>query len=268
MAATKPVHFFDIDSVLSGPNRSWSSSTLKIRMVLNYKNIPYKQSFISYPDIAPLLKSFSVTPHSKGRMQYTLPAICHPESVTANAAGAMMDSLPIARHLDKLFPSPPLFPSVKASYALALATEKLVLGAAREGLFLLLPKAADVLDARGKEYFLRTRAEWFGKPLPELAITEKDETRRVIDAMKAELEIFVVMLAGVEGKQGPYLEGKSPGYADFILVTFLSWSHRVDMDIWREIMSMGNGELRALWDACLPWMEGQGEQVEWPALQE
>lgn len=231
-------------------------------MVLNYKNIPYVQSFISYPDIAPLLKSLSVTPHSKGRIQYTLPAISHPDSITANAAGAMMDSLPIACHLDKVFPSPPLFPSGAASYALALAAEKLILCAAKEGLFILLPKAGDVLDARGKEYFLRTRAEWFGKPLSELALKDDHEIRRALDSMKTELDVFLKMLAGPDGKGGPFLEGDVAGYADFILVTFLSWGHRVDMEIWREIMKMGNGEFQTLWDACLPWMEGQGEDAE------
>ncbi|OAA72584.1 Glutathione S-transferase, protein [Cordyceps fumosorosea ARSEF 2679] len=262
MSVSKPVHFFDVDSTLSGPLRSWSSNTLKIRMVLNYKQIPYLQSFISYPDIAPLLQSFSVKPHATGRVQYTLPAIRHPESITANPAGVKMDSLPIACHLDKLVPQPALFPSGEASYALALATEKLMLRAAKEALFVLLPKSDQVLDDRSKEYFFRTRAEWFGKPLPELAVKGEEETRRAIDAMKAELEIFIKMLAGTEGKKGPFLEGDAPGYADFILVTFLSWSHRVDMDIWRETMAMGDGEFQALWDACLPWMEGQGEDVD------
>ncbi|EGX93795.1 glutathione S-transferase, putative [Cordyceps militaris CM01] len=268
MSIAKPVHFFDIDSILPGPMRSWSSTTLKIRMVLNYKKIPYVQSFISYPDIAPLLESFSIKPHSEGRVQYTLPAIRHPTSITTNPAGAMMESLTIAHHLDTLVPSPPLFPSGAASYALALATEKLMLRAAKEALFVLLPKAGDVLDDRGKEYFLRTRAEWFGKPLAELAVTDEEGKRRAIDAMKAELDIFLKMLTGAQGKKGPFLEGEVAGYADFILVTFLSWSHRVDMDIWRETMEMGNGEFRALWDACVPWMEGQGEEVDANYLQD
>lgn len=207
----------------------------------------------------------SVAPHKKGRMQYTLPAICHPDSVKANPAGAMMDSLPIARHLDKTFPSPPLFPSGPASYALALAVENIMFRVAGKGLFLLLPKAVNVLDQRGKEYFIRTRTEWFGKPLLDLEITEEEEVRTTIAAMKSELEIFLRMLTDrPKGVVGPFFEGEKAGYADFILVTFLSWGHRVDMKVWEEMMGMGNGEFRALWDACLPWMEGQGEDCEWP----
>lgn len=201
-------------------------------MVLNYKRIPYTQSFISYPDVAPLLKSMSIPPHAKGRMQYTLPAIIHPESVDTNPAGAMMDSFPIACHLDKTFPSPPLFPSGHASYAMALAVEKIMFSAAGKGLFLLLPKAVNVLDQRGKDYFVKTRNEWFGKPLSELEITGDEEVRTTMTAMKSELEIFLRMLTDrPKGVTGPFFEGNKVGYADIILVTFLSWGHRVDLKV-------------------------------------
>ena len=50
-------------------------------------------------------------------------------------------------------------------------------------------------------------------------------------------------------------------------MTFLSWSHRVDMELWREIMDMGNGEFRALWDASVHLLEGQGEEKEWAVTQ-
>lgn len=70
-------------------------------MVLNYKGIPYTQTFISYPDIAPLLKKLEVPPNSKG-MLYTLPGIVHKSSVASNPFGAMIDSFPIALHLDQV----------------------------------------------------------------------------------------------------------------------------------------------------------------------
>ncbi|KAB8262227.1 hypothetical protein BDV32DRAFT_136909 [Aspergillus pseudonomiae] len=265
-----PLHFFDIFSTLPGTSKSWSSNVLKIRMVLNYKGIPYTQSFHSYPDIAPLLQSLSVPPHKQGRFKYTLPAICHPSSVTSSPSGAMMDSLPIACHLDEIYPDPPLFPSGEASYTLALAIGKLMVPAALKTCDLLLPKAEKVLDDRGKEYFVRTRTEIFGKPLSELRPTTEEGVRQLVDGMKTDMEVFIQMLRGRgEGKKsGPFLEGEKAGYADFILVTFLSWSHRFDLELWREIMDMGNGEFRALWDASVQWLEGQGEEKEWVVPQE
>ena len=69
-------------------------------MVLNFKGIPYTQSYVSYPDIAPLLSHYGVTPHASGA-QYTFPAILHKPSINSNAYGAMQDSLAIATHLDQ-----------------------------------------------------------------------------------------------------------------------------------------------------------------------
>lgn len=202
-------------------------------------------------------------------MKYTLPAICHPSSVKSSPSGTMMDSLPIACHLDEIYPSPPLFPSGEASYTLALAISKLMTPAALRTCDLLLPEAENVLDDRGREYFVRTRTEILGKPLSELRPKTEEGVRDLTDSMKKEMEIFIQLLRGRgEGKKkGPFMEGENAGYADFILVTFLSWSHRVDIELWREIMDMGNGEFRALWDASVHWLEGQGEEKEWAVTQ-
>lgn len=107
-------------------------------MVLNYKSIPYTQSFHSYPDIAPLLKSLLVPPYKQGRFKYTLLAICHLSSVKSSPSGAMIDSLLIVCHLNETYLDPPLFPSGEASYTLALAVGKLRLPAALKMCDLLL----------------------------------------------------------------------------------------------------------------------------------
>jgi hypothetical protein len=65
---------------------------MKTRMVLNYKRIPYTQSFISYPDIQPLALSLSILPLPGLAQPYTLPAVVSPsvpESI--NSSHAMND---------------------------------------------------------------------------------------------------------------------------------------------------------------------------------
>jgi hypothetical protein len=52
-------------------------NTLRMRMILNFKGNRYTQSFISYPDIKPLLRNLEVPALSPG-IPYTLPAILHP----------------------------------------------------------------------------------------------------------------------------------------------------------------------------------------------
>ncbi|KAL4926994.1 glutathione S-transferase family protein [Aspergillus undulatus] len=261
MANNTPVHFFDLLSEL--PGKSWSPSTFKTRLAMNYKGIPYTQSFISYPDIAPLLTSLSVPPHPEGgaHTAYTLPAIIHP-SVTSTPTGALMDSLSIARHLDEQFPERPLFPSGDASYALAVAADRIMHDVAVVGYGLLFTAITDHLDPRGREYFIRTRAEMFGKPVAEMRPTDEERVK-LIEKMKEEMKPVVDILKGRDGKKGPFLEGQTLGYADLVVQSYLTWFKIVEKGIWRELIELGDGKVKAFWDACYPWVEGHGEDKDW-----
>ncbi|KAJ5639705.1 Glutathione S-transferase-like protein ustS [Penicillium longicatenatum] len=265
MTNTKPVHFFDITSTLPGAYKSWSPNTLKVRAVLNFKSIPYTQSWVSYPDIAPLMKGFGVEPNKVGHA-YTLPAIVH-ESILDHQ-GAMMDSLPIVEHLDHVFPDRPLFPSGDASYALFLAVNKLTLALGPAVRTLIIPSVPEHLDPRGQEYFVRTRSESFGKPLAEVRPTDEGEIAEMWETMEKGCETLIKMLKGREGKKGPFFEGETASYADLSFACLLAFFHRFDREIWEKFMGLGDGEFRALWDATLPWLEGQGEEKEWPIPQD
>lgn len=293
-AELTPVHFFDVRSNLPGmcnlpsssvppyapprpaqrspaklilsdieSQRAWSFNTTKTRLVLNFKGIPYTQSFVSYPDITPLLRSLSVTSYPEGPFAYTLPAIKHPQSIRTNPAGAMMDSLPIAVHLDRVFPGPSLFPSGDASYALTLAVGKMVSNAVLRSLVLIIPKVPEILDRRGREYFIKTRSAMFGKPLSELRPTDPETVRAIIEGIRRELETVSQMLRGLPGKTGPFFEGHQACYADLILMAYLAWTERIDKDLWKQLVGVGRGELKVLWDACLPWLDAQGEVKEY-----
>ncbi|CAI7667634.1 unnamed protein product [Penicillium manginii] len=263
MAPSEPVHFFDIISTLPGSSKSWSPNTLKVRAVLNFKGIPYTQSWISYPDIAPLLKSLDVAPNATGT-PYTLPAIIHKDSITTNPHGALMDSLPIVLHLDKIFPSPPLFPSGDASYALLVALGKVVGAMGPAVRQLIVPNVPQHLDPRGQEYFNRTRAETFGKPLSEVRPKDQAGVDEIWKIVEAESETLVKMLKGRDGKRGPFFEGEKAGYADLMICCIFAFFERMDSAFFEKLMGLGDGEVKALWDACRPWLEGQGEEKEWP----
>ncbi|KAI2080652.1 hypothetical protein LOZ36_006436 [Ophidiomyces ophidiicola] len=257
------VHFFDIASAAQGSLQAWSPNTFRTRLVLNFKRIPYSQSFVSYPDIAPLLQSLGVPPLENQALPYTLPAIVDSSTGTRHA---LNDSLPIALHLDAAFPAPahpPLFPT-SASYPLAVAVLELITAVTIKQIPILMPKVPAYLDPRGQEYFLRTRAERFGKPLAEVA-AHGAELERVWHDVSGGLARLATMLRGVPGqsKTGPFFEGNTPGYADFLVVAFLAFYARINQDDWEKVMAVGNGEFRSLWNACLPWVEGQGQDVEW-----
>lgn len=281
MADSKPVHLFDITSTLQGlsllnvsqipkpnphPNpgssKPWSPNTLKVRAVLNFKKIPYTQSWVSYPDIAPLLQSLEVPPNTAGT-PYTLPAIVHKASITSGPNGAMMDSLPIIQHLDKTYPSPPLFPSGDASYALVLAVGKIASLMAPAFRQLIIPCVVDSLDPRGAEYFTRTRTAAFGKPLADVRPKDKESIDALWQLVEKESAALLEIYTGREGKKGPFIEGEKPGYADLVLSCQIAFFQRFDTELFEKFLALGEGQFRALYRACLPWLEGQGEEVEW-----
>lgn len=249
-----------------GAQKSWSPNTIKVRSVLNFKGIPYTQSWISYPDIAPLIKGFELEPNESG-FAYTLPAIVHKSSVTSNPHGAMMDSLPIVMHLDKAFPSKPLFPSGDASYALLMAVVKIAGGMSPALRELIVPQVAGYMDPRGKEYFVESRSKIFGKPLSEVRPTDQGAIDEIWKQVDDNIGTLVTMLRGREGKKGPFFEGETPGFADLYLASLIAFFERIDQGSFERLMSIGNGELRALWEACKPWINGQGEDKEWPIPQ-
>ncbi|EEP79985.1 conserved hypothetical protein [Uncinocarpus reesii 1704] len=252
----------------SRTSKSWSPNTLRTRLVLNFKRIPYTQSFISYPDIAPILESLSVPPIVPQYLPYTLPAIIHKPSLWSQNPQhyAMNDSTPIALHLESAFPAPhhpSLFPT-PASYPLAMAVLSIMSEIMVKQRRIALPKTVKYLDPAGQEYFNRTRSELFGQPLAELAATG-DELERVWQDLAVPLSTLATMLRGEPGKQksGPFFEGDKAGYADLVVVAFMAWFLRNDLGDWERIVAIGNGEFKRLWDACLPWVEGQGEEIEW-----
>jgi glutathione S-transferase len=182
------------------------------------------------------------------------------------------DSIPIALHLDEILPAPEypaLFPNGQASYALAVAVNELMRNVVFAGYALLVARIADILDEpRGKEYFISTRGESLGKPLADVRPTDQDEVTRLINEMKNKMGVICQMLKGGKGeerrkKAGPFFEGDQPGLADFIFQAFLLWVKVSDEHLWAELVGVGDGEVRALWDAVCPWVEGQGEEVAW-----
>ncbi|CRG86893.1 Putative inner membrane metabolite transport protein YdfJ [Talaromyces islandicus] len=261
-----PLILFTGLSSLLGGSKSWSYNTLKARSVLNFKGIPYTQSWVSYPDIKLLGASLGLPPNPQGRA-YTLPTIVHKPSVTSTPSGAITDSIAIALHLDKAFPSPPLFPSGDASYALFVAVAKIITLIEPGFRPYVVPRVPAHLDERGKQYFTETRSVALGKPLHQVLPTDKETIDKLWKLVETESAPLVKMLKGREQKKGPFFEGEKAGFADLWVACHLAFIERFDKELFGKILGLGNGELKALYEACLPWVEGQGEEKEWPIPQ-
>lgn len=214
-------------------------------------------------------------PRLQSGLEYPLPAIVHPASIppSLNPHGAMNDSFPIAFHLDKAYPAPqypPLFPS-EGSYALAVAVQHILNGCLTKSARIMIPKVINILDDRGAEYFRRTREspQMFGKPLSEVLLVEGEEWEDAWKVLLADFELLAKMLRGRGDSgetRGPFFEGEKAGYADLMVASFLTFYERIDRADWERLMNVGEGELRTLRDACLPWMNGQGEEKEYSVV--
>ena len=226
------------------------------RIVLNYKRIPYKTVWLSYPDIEAKLVELGcaptgTTPKDPSRPFYTLPAIV---DTSSTPPVAIADSLAIAEYLDAKYPSRPVFP--KTGKALEYAFEeyfKSVL-VPRIPMLLLLPSCV-ILDDRGSEYFRRTRELWFGKTLEEFSEGEVRESQ-----WKA-FEAGYDQIAAIIEKNGPDVDyvagGSEPTRADIILMSFLIWIKIILPDEWEKRVKHWSG---GRWERLLKKTE------EWQAV--
>ncbi|KAL4816750.1 hypothetical protein BDW67DRAFT_190731 [Aspergillus spinulosporus] len=224
------------------PSTSWSANTTKIRLVLNYKRIPYTQSYTSYQDIAPLLSSLRIQPHpaeSANPAPYTLSAITHPSLMSdRNPHGALMDSLRIAQHLDKTFSGPSIFPAGAENVNFAITVNVAMSTVTQKGSPLLL-----------SEYFARTWESKLGKTVEETKPSSEVEVQRICEDMVKAMKPVITLLQQATKGGGLYFEGEKPGFADFVLVGFLAWVESVDKRVW-EVITRSGKEIMAIWDGC------------------
>ncbi|KIW71290.1 hypothetical protein PV04_03473 [Phialophora macrospora] len=327
-----------LQSARSAPShqlqQSFSPNTIRSRLALHYKGLPYTQSWISYPDIERLWDKLGIPPNDtqdKAGPRCTLPVLLvrtedFPQASLSRLHDANIPGVPkkglatkfgmftpfsstlsIALALELLFHDrnlhPPLFPTHQ-SYEQAQQVEGIITRLLPATRRLILPSVPDILDARGKEYFIRTRKQWFGvSSLDELRPQSQRETDKLWEEIEHLLQPIIRTLQESPPQRGPalndpftwkddgddqtlgnnarnqgdeqwetgvgnsvrYLSGASsltptptptPTYADFILMAYLAWIARVDMDVWARLtQDVGGGVLENLWTGCLPYMK-------------
>ncbi|KAI9339881.1 hypothetical protein BDR26DRAFT_861757 [Obelidium mucronatum] len=255
----QPLTFFDIPSTKG--HVSWSPNTAKVRMTLNYKRIPFKTTWLSFPDIESNHKSLGIPANPVGPAAYTCPAICDPNNVNSDMV-VMQDSFPIVKYLDATYTGP-AHPSVFDQVGGAegggggMAISLLVQNILNTRLYphiikITIPKVPTLLDDRGVEYFHRTRTARFGVPLSELCVDPEAEWR----ALEKEIRVLSdVLVASQERGGGPFFMGSVPCYGDFCFVGFLVWIKAADERDGERVFAMGQGGcFQRLVDACKPWL--------------
>jgi len=235
----KPIIFYDIPCSVKG--LTWSPNLQKGRYTLNFKKLPYQVEWVEYPDIEQVCKKIGAAPTGSDRTPYTLPAIFDPNTNTA-----FTDSALIAEYLDKTYPdTPKAFPP--GTHALQHAS----LDAFASKLAALwqfsLPASSVMLNPVSREYFERTRKQWFGTPLSEL--TPKGE-KGVEEWGKVKAGFDDVDTWYKHGEaNGPFLLGEQPGFVDFAVASFILWAKTIwgpQSTQWKDFMSWHGGRWQRL----------------------
>ena len=223
------------------PCQAWSLNPWRTRLVLNYKNIPYKTTWVEYPDIAPTFKSFGIPPNLEdgAYADYTIPAVKLPDG------RYIMDSAKIAEELEKLYPDPPLYLDSPILKQLLEYSPKAI-GPLRPE---MMPKVCyNLLNPRSVEYFERTRAERFGMPLTEYAKLGGDQVFQ--DATPGLKQMGDVLRAN----GGPFCMGKTPSYADLALLGVLEFCKRMGGGVFERVVKI-EPAMATLYEAGSPWLE-------------
>lgn len=232
---------YDLPSCPSKGRRAcWSLNPWKTRLALNFKGLDYKTDWVEYPDIAPRLKPH-VPQNPPGNTPYTIPTVQLPDGTY------IMDSKPIAQRLERDYPSPslnldsPILPEVER-----LLQPKVMMPL--RGVW--MPRVPpNLLSERSSEYFERTRAERWGKPLSQIA-KEIGGEEAWIEALPGIKELGEI----VKAKGGPFVMGETPSYADFVIVGALHFLKVIEEDLYSRIVTI-EPAFGKLYDASSQWLK-------------
>lgn len=236
--AHEDVQYILYDLASKDGNHCWSHNPWKSRLILNFKGLNYRTVFLEYPDVAPTLKALGLPPNPEAT-PYTIPAITETKSGTH-----YMDSLKIVEVLEAAHPSPSLHLD---SPVLKRMKELLPIATLGPIFFPLIP--VNLLNPPSKAYFDETRAKRFGMPLEEMSKTQGGDK-----AWKASKSTLDQVEALTEQHDGPFLEGKSPTYADFMLAAFIQMLAKGAPELHQKITQNYPGTI-GVWKSCKPWLE-------------
>ncbi|KAJ7314613.1 hypothetical protein DFH08DRAFT_1087194 [Mycena albidolilacea] len=230
-----PITLFDFDSELETP---FSPKVWAIRLLLNYKEIPHKTTYVHFPDIGTVLAAAGAPPTRQVAPLYTVPAIIDGDK-------AISDSRLIAGHIERTYPARPV-PLQGDAQQLAVRNV--------EFLFypLIVPNTMNHLDERDAAYFIQTRRVMFRKELHEICPpSRREEAVRAIEAGLIELSDFV----GAESHEGWVFGKDGPAYADFELLRLFLWLKIAGFPgAWDRIKELNGAKWGRLFIAAEPYI--------------
>jgi len=207
---------------------AWSPNTWKIRFLLNFKKIPYKTSWVEYPDIKPSFQKIGIE-HTRVLRRgpyYSVPAITDPTDSTGAPGDKppvhIADSMKIAKYLEEKYPERPLFPKGMDGLQRLFVDDTLENFTVPMDMLIILG-AYHQLNPASQPYFKETRETAFNTKIedwcPEAARPEAlEKTKILFNKLSNHFEAT----KGQEKDCIFVMEGQTV-YADLALGAFLMW---------------------------------------------
>ncbi|RHZ66761.1 uncharacterized protein CDV56_109043 [Aspergillus thermomutatus] len=228
---SKPaILFYDIAS--APPVTCFAPNPWKTRYALNFKQAHYQTEWVELPEVSSVRKRLGVAAnrvHRDGSPFYTLPIIRN--TSTCDIVG---DSFEIALYLDRLYPEGArLFPP--STVGLLSAFNSQVDAIFTQHVILCLngmpfnPETAEESKA--------TFAKRAGKECWDELTVRGEERARTLEGFQGALGELAKAYRRTEG---PFLEGDTATYADFIVGSWLKFFKKT-MEEWEELQSWHDG---------------------------
>ncbi|KAI0882882.1 uncharacterized protein GGS22DRAFT_41983 [Annulohypoxylon maeteangense] len=233
--------FYDIAP--GPPIRPFAPNPWKARYALNFKRANFITKWVALPDITATRKSLGADPVrflASGEPFYTLPVI--KDTSTDEVVG---DSFDIAVYLEKKYPDEPaLFRSSIGVYA--------AFNAHIDSIF---PKGG-ILFSEGFPFDPANEEQVKAEFCRRAGLTSWDQLTVSGEERRKVVESYEVSLAEAAKyfrySEGPFIGGKEPDYADFIVGGWLMMLSQVVAE-WKEIRTWHGGVWGRLHDALEPY---------------
>lgn len=242
---------------------SSSATDISYSYALNFTKTPYRTNWVQLPDVSTTRKKLgvpAVRKHLDGTDFLTLPILHDPTATSSTQQEGTLigDSFDIAIHLHNKHSStdesrPPLFPpnSIALHRALNAHVDQLFTmnGVILAGYY--MPFDPATAEATKADIVSRIPgvSRWEDLEIPPGSEMRKEKLGAFEAALGSQLAVWFV-----RRDEGPFLEGKTPMYADLIIGGWLQMMRNC-LPEWEEFRGWHGGLWGRLFDALEEWTE-------------
>ncbi|KAI9462583.1 hypothetical protein HD554DRAFT_1450671 [Boletus coccyginus] len=254
---------YDVPSSIPQP---WAPNVWRIRLILNYKRLPYRTCWVEFPDVEKTLRAINAPPTSirpDGRPVYTLPAILDPTRMSTGTylglSGSLTQSHPvvlthantIAEYLEHAYPARPVVPEGTRALQ-ALFVHYIAEVFVQPLLQIMIPLSHQRLPPHVQNHFHVGVAD-------QRDDYEQHARRR--EGQWVAVQAQFAFLAGILEKNagdgdGDVAMGHELTYADFAVCSVLLWIEKVaPHEGWARVREWDGGRWGRLWERCKAYMD-------------